>query len=113
MFSENKSGKKMGSINGSYLRAAQRPTGVVEKRNARERKRVHTVNQAFLMLKYHLPSLRSRSKRVSKLKILKVRDRHRTTVVVKFYFMNSLEMEKTEKVSHSLRNSLRTNMVAA
>uniref|UniRef100_A0AC35FEQ6 BHLH domain-containing protein n=1 Tax=Panagrolaimus sp. PS1159 TaxID=55785 RepID=A0AC35FEQ6_9BILA len=43
----------------------------VEKRNARERTRVHTVNQAFSILKVHLPSLRANAKRVSKLKILR------------------------------------------
>uniref|UniRef100_A0AC34R7T3 BHLH domain-containing protein n=1 Tax=Panagrolaimus sp. JU765 TaxID=591449 RepID=A0AC34R7T3_9BILA len=43
----------------------------VEKRNARERTRVHTVNQAFSMLKLRLPSLRTNTKRVSKLKILR------------------------------------------
>lgn len=43
----------------------------VEKRNARERTRVHTVNQAFLLLKYKIPSIKANTKRVSKLKILK------------------------------------------
>lgn len=43
----------------------------VEKRNARERTRVHTVNQAFHILRYRLPALRANTKRVSKLKILK------------------------------------------
>uniref|UniRef100_A0A914XKQ4 BHLH domain-containing protein n=1 Tax=Plectus sambesii TaxID=2011161 RepID=A0A914XKQ4_9BILA len=54
-----------------YKRAWERPPTSVAKRNARERKRVNTVNQAFLILKYHLPALRSKSKRVSKLKILR------------------------------------------
>lgn len=43
----------------------------VEKRNARERTRVHTVNQAFHLLKNNLPSICGNTKRVSKLKILK------------------------------------------
>ena len=43
----------------------------VEKRNARERTRVHTVNQAFTILKTKLPTLRANTKRVSKLKILR------------------------------------------
>uniref|UniRef100_A0A0N5CEL2 BHLH domain-containing protein n=1 Tax=Strongyloides papillosus TaxID=174720 RepID=A0A0N5CEL2_STREA len=43
----------------------------VEKRNARERTRVHTVNQAFLVLKHHIPALKIFTKRVSKLKILR------------------------------------------
>lgn len=42
----------------------------IEKRNARERKRVHTVNQAFYLLKNKLPSICRNTKRVSKLKIL-------------------------------------------
>ncbi|KAI6215164.1 BHLH domain-containing protein [Aphelenchoides besseyi] len=45
--------------------------GSVEKRNARERVRVHQVNQAFHALKYRLPSLKTNTKRVSKLRILK------------------------------------------
>ncbi|KAK0417895.1 hypothetical protein QR680_013266 [Steinernema hermaphroditum] len=49
----------------------ERPSVAVAKRNARERTRVHTVNQAFLVLKFHLPALRANSKRVSKLKILR------------------------------------------
>ncbi|VDK65871.1 unnamed protein product [Gongylonema pulchrum] len=52
-------------------RAWERPPVVVAKRNARERTRVHAVNQAFVTLKYHLPAVRSNTKRVSKLKILR------------------------------------------
>ncbi|XGW18283.1 hypothetical protein V3C99_002709 [Haemonchus contortus] len=52
-----------------HKRWQKQPT-VVAKRNARERTRVHTVNQAFVTLKFHLPSLRAHTKRVSKLKIL-------------------------------------------
>jgi hypothetical protein len=48
----------------------------VEKRNARERTRVHTVNQAFHMLKYRIPSIKSNAKRVSKLKILRAAINH-------------------------------------
>ncbi|VDP30080.1 unnamed protein product [Soboliphyme baturini] len=44
---------------------------VVEHRNARERRRVHTVNEAFTHLKRHLPSLKQKKRRVSKLKILR------------------------------------------
>ncbi|KRX86402.1 Helix-loop-helix protein 4 [Trichinella pseudospiralis] len=40
-------------------------------RNARERKRVHKVNIGFDQLKNHLPNLRLRTRRVSKLKILR------------------------------------------
>lgn len=41
------------------------------RRNARERRRVHTVNQAFNRLKAFIPTLKQKTKRVSKLKILK------------------------------------------
>ncbi|KRX70406.1 Helix-loop-helix protein 4 [Trichinella sp. T6] len=40
-------------------------------RNARERKRVHKVNIGFDQLKNYLPNLRLRTRRVSKLKILR------------------------------------------
>lgn len=43
----------------------------IDKRNARERTRVHTVNQTFHLLKQQLPALRANTKRVSKLKILR------------------------------------------
>ncbi|EFO14622.1 helix-loop-helix DNA-binding domain-containing protein [Loa loa] len=52
-------------------RAWERPPFMVAKRNARERTRVHAVNQAFVALKFHLPAIRSNTKRVSKLKILR------------------------------------------
>uniref|UniRef100_A0A915PC70 BHLH domain-containing protein n=1 Tax=Setaria digitata TaxID=48799 RepID=A0A915PC70_9BILA len=52
-------------------RTWERPPFMVAKRNARERTRVHAVNQAFVALKYHLPAIRSNAKRVSKLKILR------------------------------------------
>ncbi|KAK6101177.1 Helix-loop-helix DNA-binding domain containing protein [Brugia malayi] len=52
-------------------RAWERPPFMVAKRNARERTRVHAVNQAFVALKFHLPAIRSNAKRVSKLKILR------------------------------------------
>ncbi|VDN04406.1 unnamed protein product [Thelazia callipaeda] len=45
----------------------QRSPIVVARRNARERDRVYA---AFVTLKYHLPAIRSNTKRVSKLKIL-------------------------------------------
>uniref|UniRef100_A0A7E4W889 BHLH domain-containing protein n=2 Tax=Panagrellus redivivus TaxID=6233 RepID=A0A7E4W889_PANRE len=52
-------------------RTSNKASHSVEKRNARERTRVHTVNQAFNHLKNHLPNLRANTKRVSKLKILR------------------------------------------
>lgn len=54
-----------------YKKACERPPVSVARRNARERKRVHTVNQMFSILKTRLPSLHQKTKRVSKLKILK------------------------------------------
>uniref|UniRef100_A0A0M3I6R7 BHLH domain-containing protein n=1 Tax=Ascaris lumbricoides TaxID=6252 RepID=A0A0M3I6R7_ASCLU len=73
MTAERQMQKKPSAIKkvGEYKRAWQRPPTAVAKRNARERTRVHTVNQAFVVLKHHLPSIRSNAKRVSKLKILK------------------------------------------
>ncbi|CAJ0599974.1 unnamed protein product [Cylicocyclus nassatus] len=59
----------------------QKQPTIVAKRNARERTRVHTVNQAFVTLKYHLPSLRSHTKRVSKLKILNAAIRYIDSLV--------------------------------
>ncbi|KAL3081841.1 hypothetical protein niasHS_012289 [Heterodera schachtii] len=47
------------------------PGPSVERRNARERTRVNTVNQAFVVLKRMLPSLAKNTKRVSKLKVLR------------------------------------------
>ncbi|ETN76588.1 Helix-loop-helix DNA-binding domain protein [Necator americanus] len=58
----------------------KQPT-IVAKRNARERTRVHTVNQAFVTLKFHLPSLRTHTKRVSKLKILNAAIRYIDSLV--------------------------------
>ncbi|KFD57984.1 hypothetical protein M514_01217 [Trichuris suis] len=46
-------------------------TTAVACRNARERRRVHKVNEAFNALKSCLPSLKQRTRRVSKLKILR------------------------------------------
>lgn len=43
---------------------------VIEKRNARERNRVRAVNEAFCRLRKNIPGLSTRSKRVSKVKII-------------------------------------------
>uniref|UniRef100_A0A914ICK0 BHLH domain-containing protein n=1 Tax=Globodera rostochiensis TaxID=31243 RepID=A0A914ICK0_GLORO len=58
--------KKRGKYKGKFKQAT-----AVERRNARERTRVHTVNQAFVLLRRKLPSLAKNTKRVSKLKILR------------------------------------------
>lgn len=47
------------------------PLVIVEKRNARERKRVKAVNEAFAKLRQMVPSVACRGKRVSKVKTLK------------------------------------------
>ncbi|CAJ0941780.1 unnamed protein product, partial [Mesorhabditis belari] len=60
-----------GCVGSRPAAAWEKTPQLVAKRNARERTRVHTVNQAFLILKCHLPSLRAHNKRVSKLKILR------------------------------------------
>lgn len=44
---------------------------IVQKRNARERKRVKAVNEAFTKLRQMVPSVACRGKRVSKVKTLK------------------------------------------
>uniref|UniRef100_A0A336MGL8 CSON015137 protein n=1 Tax=Culicoides sonorensis TaxID=179676 RepID=A0A336MGL8_CULSO len=44
---------------------------IVEKRNARERKRVKAVNEAFAKLRQMVPSVACQGKRVSKVKTLK------------------------------------------
>ena len=48
----------------------EKPVAVVEKRNARERRRVESVNQAFLRLRRHIPDT-NRHKRLSKVKTLR------------------------------------------
>lgn len=55
----------------SYKKACERPPAIVERRNARERTRVKNVNNIFHRLRSKIPSLKHRTKRVSKLKILK------------------------------------------
>lgn len=48
----------------------EKPAHIVEKRNARERRRVEAVNAAFLKLRRAVPLDNKRGKRVSKVKIL-------------------------------------------
>ena len=48
----------------------EKPAHLVEKRNARERRRVEAVNGAFLRLRRAVPVDNKRGKRVSKVKIL-------------------------------------------
>ena len=49
---------------------SEKPAHLVEKRNARERRRVEAVNTAFLRLRRAVPQDNKRGKRVSKVKIL-------------------------------------------
>lgn len=72
----------------------------VEKRNARERTRVHTVNQAFSILKVHLPNLRANAKRVSKLKIL------RTAIDYINGLKNLLQNDNQTALNNTLRLAL-------
>lgn len=72
----------------------------VEKRNARERTRVHTVNEAFTILKVHLPSLRANTKRVSKLKIL------RTAIDYINGLKNMLQNDNQTSLNNTLRLAL-------
>ncbi|CAH1799577.1 unnamed protein product [Owenia fusiformis] len=54
-----------------HIPHSQRPTEFVAQRNERERSRVHSVNEAFMVLKKHVPlKVKDPSKRVSKAKIL-------------------------------------------
>lgn len=50
---------------------SEKPPQVVERRNARERRRVQTVNSAFLRLRKHVPC-QTKQKRLSKVKTLRV-----------------------------------------
>ena len=54
-----------------HIPHSEKPTHLVEKRNARERKRVMAVNDAFLALRKHVPC-GNRTKRISKVKTLKI-----------------------------------------
>ncbi|XP_066245378.1 helix-loop-helix protein 6-like isoform X2 [Euwallacea similis] len=49
---------------------SQKPLQVVANRNARERRRVHAVNNAFVKLKNAIPIQNTRGKRISKVKTL-------------------------------------------
>lgn len=53
-----------------HIPHSEKPAHLVEKRNARERRRVEAVNAAFLNLRKAVPLDNKRGKRVSKVKIL-------------------------------------------
>ncbi|XP_028155696.1 achaete-scute complex protein T8-like [Diabrotica virgifera virgifera] len=56
--------------NVKHVAHKERPPQVVERRNARERRRVQAVNMAFVRLKKAIPYQNSRGKRLSKVKTL-------------------------------------------
>ena len=56
--------------NYKHVPHCEKPPQVVAKRNARERRRVHAVNQAFLQLRKAIPFENKRGKRVSKVRVL-------------------------------------------
>ena len=65
---------------------------MVEKRNARERRRVHAVNLAFVKLRKALPFENKRGKRISKVRVLQkaidyIQDMHEA--VTKFDIENN------------------------
>ncbi|XP_060079845.1 achaete-scute homolog 1-like [Ylistrum balloti] len=70
---KERSSKKSGGGKSVYrhIPHSQKPPQVVERRNARERRRVQAVNTAFLRLRKHVPS-HTKQKRLSKVKTLRV-----------------------------------------
>lgn len=65
---KNKRSKKKTAY--KHVPHSEKPAHIVEKRNARERRRVEAVNAAFLKLRRAVPLDNKRGKRVSKVKIL-------------------------------------------
>ena len=63
--------KKAQKSSYKHVPHSEKPPHVVAKRNARERRRVETVNNAFLRLRRHVP-LDTKHKRLSKVKTLRL-----------------------------------------
>ena len=63
-----KRGKKKSAY--KHVPHREKPPHLVEKRNARERRRVEAVNSAFVRLRKSVPMENKRGKRVSKVKVL-------------------------------------------
>lgn len=63
--------KRSGKSNYKHVPHSEKPPHLVAKRNARERRRVQAVNNAFLRLRRHVPS-ESKHKRLSKVKTLRL-----------------------------------------
>ncbi|KAL4233804.1 hypothetical protein ACF0H5_008482 [Mactra antiquata] len=62
--------KKSGKSAYKHVPHSEKPPHLVARRNARERRRVETVNNAFLRLRRHVP-IETRHKRLSKVKTLR------------------------------------------
>ena len=62
--------KKSSKSSYKHVPHSEKPPHIVAKRNARERRRVETVNNAFLRLRRHVP-FDSKHKRLSKVKTLR------------------------------------------
>ena len=78
---------------------SEKPAHLVEKRNARERRRVHAVNLAFVKLRKALPFENKRGKRISKVRVLQkaidyIQDMHEA--VTKFDLENNKLDENRE-----------------
>lgn len=56
--------------NYKHVPHCEKPPQIVAKRNARERRRVHAVNQAFVRLRKAIPFENKRGKRISKVRVL-------------------------------------------
>ena len=62
--------KKVSKSSYKHVPHSEKPAHLVAKRNARERRRVETVNNAFLRLRKHVP-FDPKHKRLSKVKTLR------------------------------------------
>ncbi|CAM1318283.1 Uncharacterised protein g6913 [Pycnogonum litorale] len=64
------SAKKKQSATHKHVPHCHKPAHLVAKRNARERRRVEAVNQAFGRLRKSIPNETNKTRRLSKVKIL-------------------------------------------
>ncbi|XP_052251826.1 transcription factor 15-like [Dreissena polymorpha] len=62
--------KRSGKVSYKHIPHSEKPPHLVAKRNARERRRVETVNNAFVRLRRHVP-IEAKNKRLSKVKTLR------------------------------------------
>ncbi|CAH1799578.1 unnamed protein product [Owenia fusiformis] len=83
---------------------SERPTEFVAQRNERERSRVHSVNEAFMALRKHVPlKVKDPSKRVSKAKILQAAIDHI------YNLLDSLVNTETQENCSTAQNCLQNN----